>query len=573
MMTQTGTVQASQQPVLSDAILSSNNASSFGPYLEKAFSTETQLLTDTSPGEPLRLDPQEDKPNSEATYPNPETFTLRNENNDNVSESTTTLSQNMTARGSRICGTLLKNNIIAEGTPNGKSFLTSSKLNTSLKSSKTRQKDLLPPGEITEKLKNNPLKENIIETEHFTPSPAPKYFYSEESSPGTSNPGIFSIQSEVLKETTIMPEVHASTKQVYRSSEKQIPQLADKWDQKLSPSNGKEVIPIIKSPPTSEDFLLRKAITITDSTGNIIQPPPLTADSTLSLQLQKLVHTGNETGTVMIQGTFTRTALQTTIKTENEYEGFVPPQFTEQLWKSEKPGQQTGSLRQNILGQYFEAKANSRDHNTYSPQFTDDPLQKETNQHSTSPLQQSIQDPADPLNNPQYISHSLQDTPGQLSNSSSKAVFLSSGIVVYEEDIIQQMVDRFQLIKQPNDNRLTLKLHPKELGELRIDLTVKEGSIKANVLAQSHQIQQIVERNLPKLKNSLVAQGYTIDEILVTSQSDSVADFNFFEQQLSQRNNDPSPVTDKEKSTAFNTIIEDVVQKTIHSSSGLNIKV
>jgi len=134
------------------------------------------------------------------------------------------------------------------------------------------------------------------------------------------------------------------------------------------------------------------------------------------------------------------------------------------------------------------------------------------------------------------------------------------------------MVDKFQLVKQPDDTRLTLKLHPKELGELRIDLTVKEGSIKANVLAQSHQIQQIVERNLPKLKNSLVAQGYTIDEILVTSQSDSVADFNFFEQHLSQRKNDHSPLTDNDKTTDFNSIIEDVVQNTIHSASGFNVK-
>jgi len=572
MMTQTGTVQTSQQPIILETIPSSSKSSPFSPYLEKAFPTEPQTLTDTSAGDPLSLIQQNDESGPDSAYPELEAFTLKNENVNQVNYEITALSQNIAIQESSNHSTFLQNNPIPDSPLNEEFFPDAARLARSLESSIMEQGNVAIPDLVTEDSENIFKKERTEDADLSKSSPDLAYSHSEKTSLGTFSPGISSAPSEGLKKSAIEPEVNASRSQVYDSSDKLIPKHVEKWPQTLSSGNVKETIPIIKSPSAGEDFLLRNVTTITDSSGNIIQPPPLSTDGTLSLHLQKLVHNGNETDTVVIQGTIVRNSSQTTIKAEKEYERLAADKLGERLWKSDTPGQQTHPLRQNILGQYFEAKAHSRDHNSDSPQFADSLLKKETDQHSISTLPQNIQDSADSLTNPQYTSHSLQAAPGQLAQSSPKAMFLSSGMIVYEEDIIQQMVDKFQLIKQPSDTRLTMKLHPEELGELRINLTVHEGSIKANVLAQSHQIQQIVERHLPKLKDSLVAQGYTIDEILVTSQSDSVADFSFFEQQLSQRNNDPDTVPDNEKASSFNTIIEDVVQNTTHSALGFNIR-
>ncbi|TKB25797.1 hypothetical protein FCL47_11870 [Desulfopila sp. IMCC35006] len=122
--------------------------------------------------------------------------------------------------------------------------------------------------------------------------------------------------------------------------------------------------------------------------------------------------------------------------------------------------------------------------------------------------------------------------------------FLPSGVPVQESEIMQQLSNRLQLSGRNMDSRINLKLHPVELGSLKIDLTVKEGSIRANVVAQSQHTSEILEKNMTKLKSILENQGFTVDEISVTAESDSVNDFNLFDGQLFGQN-DYAPKTRK----------------------------
>ncbi len=112
--------------------------------------------------------------------------------------------------------------------------------------------------------------------------------------------------------------------------------------------------------------------------------------------------------------------------------------------------------------------------------------------------------------------------------------------LAHEQEVLQQLIDKFQINRRKPQTNLNIKLHPAELGELKIDLTVKEGSIRANVLAQSQHVQEILEKNMLKLKTVLEDQGFTVDEINIASKSDSVGDFDLFDNHLFNRQNDTS---------------------------------
>jgi len=119
-----------------------------------------------------------------------------------------------------------------------------------------------------------------------------------------------------------------------------------------------------------------------------------------------------------------------------------------------------------------------------------------------------------------------------------------------------------------------IKLHPAELGELKIDLTVKEGSIRANVVAQSQHVQEIIEKNLAKLKAVLEEQGFSVDEILVTSQSDSVGDFNLFDKNLSGGDDHTPQQMKREPGYSESEFtLEELIVDTPTSTTGVNVKI
>ncbi len=65
--------------------------------------------------------------------------------------------------------------------------------------------------------------------------------------------------------------------------------------------------------------------------------------------------------------------------------------------------------------------------------------------------------------------------------------------------------------------RMVLRLHPAELGALRIELMVEGDKVRANLHAQTQQVQEVLERNLGQLRSALAEQGLKIDHFQVSS--------------------------------------------------------
>lgn len=92
---------------------------------------------------------------------------------------------------------------------------------------------------------------------------------------------------------------------------------------------------------------------------------------------------------------------------------------------------------------------------------------------------------------------------------------MSTGQTVADSQIFDQVVTRMAGSFNGESGRMTLRLHPAELGSLKLDLHVEGQTIRANLQAQTTQVQEVLERNLPQLRQALAEQGLKIDQFQV----------------------------------------------------------
>lgn len=162
------------------------------------------------------------------------------------------------------------------------------------------------------------------------------------------------------------------------------------------------------------------------------------------------------------------------------------------------------------------------------------------------------------------FSHTLQHvadktlTPGsELQRPGSMNIMLSQ---LQENDLLHQVINKIRISHQMRDSKVTMKLHPAELGNLKINIQLKEGVISANVVAQSQQVQDVLERNMHRLRTLMEEQGLKISEITIELDNDPTDGRNLFQDHLAQDdrdfNNQQSP-TSGEK-FVMDTIEQDV---------------
>ncbi|WP_136807891.1 flagellar hook-length control protein FliK [Desulfosediminicola flagellatus] len=344
-------------------------------------------------------------------------------------------------------------------------------------------------------------------------------------------------------------------------------------------------------------------IAYTDLTGGA-QNATVTNEAILSNQLRELIN-ANETGTVTItrqqtaevtladlqNGTRPLTVAQSlelsattqsvTIATQTATGNDPLMTTVSQLTRIATPTGDTAvekpvltkleTLRQDAQSQFLEAKAEAQNTaNTGS-----------SNQQST---QQEAATPTQGLNSQPQLSSTEQTTAfsqtlANMQNPTTaqpqivtpQPVTLPPGSQIYEENIMNQVTERFQINLRNQETQLQIKLQPAELGELKIDLSIKDGSIKAHVVAQSGKVQEILEKNMARLKELLEDQGLTVEEILVSHKPDNSDSFDLLHENLAKHNR-PSGQTSRNFDTSFNETFEDIVTDTESSVTGVNVQ-
>ncbi|GEM_PF-1237282 len=317
-------------------------------------------------------------------------------------------------------------------------------------------------------------------------------------------------------------------------------------------------------------------------------------------QLQKIIDNSNESGNISITVTGNTgkepsglNGMQTTIPGAVSASNSLPPavtspSFTEVAAGSsitllpnssdipvDKANQSLTSLRHSIQQQYYEGKfalqndkekqtssENAQQDNTFTPKGS--PTLEGT------ALSSLKQDQTSTFDQPLVLAIEGQKQP---TVEALRPVTLPSGNVVQQQDVIRQITEHFQISRRDNDTQINIKLYPAELGELKIDLSLKGGSVRANVVASSQYAQEIIEKNMGKLRTILESQGFTIDDISVTAKSDTTKEFNLFDKQLfSQNDYTPSSTKTTRPPGGFFTM-EDSGANVQAAATGVNVKI
>jgi len=166
-------------------------------------------------------------------------------------------------------------------------------------------------------------------------------------------------------------------------------------------------------------------------------------------------------------------------------------------------GQQADNASQNQQAELIKNTEN----NGAEPQATADQLAASKSQLVANPENQGLvfahQRSASPL------------APGVVETGSS-LYRLATGTAVPEGTVVDQMISHFSVNKQMETGSVNLRLYPQELGELRMEIKVEQDNVKAHIIAQNPQAQEMIDRHLPRLREALEQQGLHLQHVEVT---------------------------------------------------------
>ena len=232
------------------------------------------------------------------------------------------------------------------------------------------------------------------------------------------------------------------------------------------------------------------------------------------------------------------------------------------------PGSETSGIRQEINGDFLRsnlpdaiADVTADDNSSQQQDQAGDKGQNNgssANNAGQSPSEQMLAQRAQVTTaqdgQPLLFAHQLDSSQSAATGSTTPAssdpsmVRLPSGAMVPERTAMDQMIAHFSMNKLLETSTVNLRLHPQELGELRMEIKVEQDNIKAHIIAQNPHAQEMIDRHLPRLREALEQQGLHLAQVEVTLAANDRTDSQAFQDNLSQnlmnrtlKNKSPQP--------------------------------
>ena len=120
----------------------------------------------------------------------------------------------------------------------------------------------------------------------------------------------------------------------------------------------------------------------------------------------------------------------------------------------------------------------------------------------------------------------LEGVPSASQNRAGKVAPLpqpggaSGQTIINGAHMMQQVAARFKSELQKGETRITVNMHPPELGSVKLKLVSKSSGMQAQILVQNLMVQGIIEKNLPVLREALSQHGLDGEKIEVFVNSD-----------------------------------------------------
>jgi len=178
-----------------------------------------------------------------------------------------------------------------------------------------------------------------------------------------------------------------------------------------------------------------------------------------------------------------------------------------------------------------------------------------------------------------WIPHNDKSHPAPLpAPTPPTSVTLPSGHQVDERGILDQVAGHIRGSNNGHEGQAVLRLHPSELGEVKLELRIDHDRVSAQLHTQTIQVQEVLERHLPRLRDALEQQGLQIDSLNVNidaGQRDNGArNQQFADQYLHERPPEPyrAPSAPPSASSVQNAATHRLNQRS-GSGSGISLRV
>jgi flagellar hook-length control protein FliK len=131
-------------------------------------------------------------------------------------------------------------------------------------------------------------------------------------------------------------------------------------------------------------------------------------------------------------------------------------------------------------------------------------------------------------------------------------------VLVPEDKMVDTLIQRFNSNPRLQTSKLTMQLHPVELGKLKVDITVKENTISANIVAGSQQVLETLEKNITRLRTVLENQGFTVEAFTISTKTSDESGQELFHEQFDADTQEylAEKETEKHDSEVFDSLLD-----------------
>jgi len=144
-------------------------------------------------------------------------------------------------------------------------------------------------------------------------------------------------------------------------------------------------------------------------------------------------------------------------------------------------------------------------------------------------------------------------------------------VAVPDSHIVNQTVEHLSIHARGESSTVTVRLHPEELGELQLRMVMEGDQLKVHLHAQSQQVQDVLERNFPRLRDALQDQGVTVEDFQVSVDSGNAEQQQSFSQHSQSSERGPVAVTMDQDMMA--QVAEVVPGVALDSSQGISVRI
>ncbi|MEA3466169.1 MAG: flagellar hook-length control protein FliK, partial [Thermodesulfobacteriota bacterium] len=188
------------------------------------------------------------------------------------------------------------------------------------------------------------------------------------------------------------------------------------------------------------------------------------------------------------------------------------------------------------------------------------------------PFQSQVLNGAEVVAEPATFSAQIDTKPG-LAHNAEPVMVLRDGSTMPESKVVQQTIDHLTLHARGDSSSVTVKLHPEELGELQLRVVMEGDQLKVHLQAQSQQVQEVLERHFPRLRNALQEQGVTVEDFQVDVDSGERNEQQFSQQRESSAKLNVDPFSTIDDAATDGMDVEAPVTTAMGGGRSLSVRV